>query len=631
MAEKYFFEYTSIDNVLHKVTIDDPDFVGSTTEINGYCELTPGNNDNPIECIKGTGLKIYLEASLTQTFSDLVNENERFYKVVYFQDSSEVFSGFLNPEGLFQDFVNDRWVVSLDVSDGLSFLENLSYVDDSTGLFFSGKQSELEIIVNCLKRTGLELNINTSIGITYTGQDANTNTLAETFLNADRFRKEDSGNTVMNCKEVICSVLEKYVACITQRDNEWYIFRPNELFYDSELTYYRYDDDGVALAPTTKDLDVGITIGSQINGFYPHWASGNQRITYKNSIGGYRINYKYGFVKAFLDNIFLESSGGVFDDYTVNDNTYLTIPASEQGVEFSCIDDGNTLAMTSDAVSLTSGDAIRFSTKFTTELDSDCSYAVFKVKLVNGGTTYTLLDDGSWFLSSANQLRLFNGKPVGSSTPPEQPQVGTGAEIEYIIDTDALPISGDVTIEIYPGGIDLTGGDANGSVLISEVKLEPLDGQESNLEGENHTFERVSTPSAKIKETKEIFNGDNPSDLYVGTIYEDDESTPTETWARDGVSESYPILRIMGIETLNLFQDTSIVFQGDVYGYFPYFSLVQIDGITGKFIITEYSYNIKTNLTRLKLFQIYGTDLGSDIDYTLKFDYGNVVNPTIKG
>ena len=79
MAEKYFFEYTSIDNVLHKVTIDDPDFVGSTTEINGYCELTPGNNDNPIECIKGTGLKIYLEASLTQTFSDLVNENERFY------------------------------------------------------------------------------------------------------------------------------------------------------------------------------------------------------------------------------------------------------------------------------------------------------------------------------------------------------------------------------------------------------------------------------------------------------------------------------------------------------------------------------------------------------------------------
>lgn len=632
MAQLYDFSYTSLDGVTHSVTIDDPDHVGSSTTITGYLEIVAGSVDTPLECIKGTGLKIYLDANDNLNFSNLFSDNERKFEVEYTRGSTVMFTGFLNPEGLYEDYVSDKWVISLDVSDGLSFLKNLSYVDNSTGLFFTGKQSELTIIKNCLLRTGLTLNINTSIGISYTNQDASTNVLAETFLNADRFRKEDNGNTVMNCDEVLRSVLEKYNACITMYQNEWYIYRPIELFNDAEPTFYRYDSTGAALSPTTKDVDFAITIGSAIDGYSPHWANANQRKTYKNAYGGYRINYKYGFVKSFLDNIFLEYVGGAYDDWTINDATYLTVPASNQGAEFSCLDDGTTLAMTSDVVTLTAGDTIRFLTKFTTELESDCSYAVFRVKLDDGaGTIYNLQEDGSWGNPGVQKLRLFNGQANPGATGTEQTQVGTGAEIEYVINSDGLPANGDVSIEIYPGGIFDTGADNNGSVLISEISLEPTSDQSNSIKGENHTFERVANPSSKVPATKEIFNGDNVTDLYLGTIYQDDETTPTETWKRDGVTETKVILEIMGRDTLNLFASPAVIWRGDVYGFFNYLSLVQVNNNTGKFMPVEYSYNIKTNIVVLKLYQIYGTRLTTDIEYTLQYDYGNVVQPTIKG
>ncbi len=631
MATRYTITYNDLQNIEHIVTIDDPDFVGSSTDVSGYVELTAGSVENPIVCVRGSGLKLILDASTDLDFSDLFTDNERKFKVEYTRDGTQEFSGFLDPEGLFEDYVADKWLISLDCSDGLAFLENLSYVDNSTGLFFSGKQSELTIIKNCLLRTGLTLDIRTSIGIEYTNQDSSTNVLAETFLNADRFRKKDEGATVMNCKEVLCSVLEKYNAVVIQRENKWFIYRPVELTdNDGELDFYRYNSAGVSQG-SPININLLTTIGSQINSFALFHCNGNQQKTRRSAIGAYRINYKYGFVNSFLANIFLESSGGAFDDYTVNDATYLTIPASEQGIEFSCIDDGTTLALTSDATTLQTGDQIRFKTKFTTELDSDCSYAVFRVKYVVGATTYNLQLDGTWGNPGIQKLRLFNGKVAAGSTPPEQPFVGTGTEIEFIIDSDGVPGNGDLSIEIYPGGIDLTGGDANGSVFISEVSLEPINTSERNLQGENHTFQRNDNPTSKIKETKEIFNGDNPTDLYVGTIYEDDETTPTETWNRFGVSETKTILEIMGRDTMRIFQSTAIIFRGDVFGFLRYGSFIRIDGINGDFIPIEYTYNSKTNVTTLKHYQIFGGLLNSNVDYEVQFDYGNVVEPTIKG
>ena len=46
---------------------------------------------------------------------------------------------------------------------------------------------------------------------------------------------------------------------------------------------------------------------------------------------------------------------------------------------------------------------------------------------------------------------------------------------------------------------------------------------------------------------------------------------------------------------------------------------------------TAYSYNALSNITSLELTEVLNTDILSDVLYELTFDYGNVVEPTIKG
>lgn len=612
MALKYFFEYTDVENILHRCEIDDPDYTDIAIEVNGYVVLNSGNVDSPIECIRGTGLKVFLDASTDLTFSDLYSENDRNFKVTYIRNSVTEFVGFLNPEGLFEDYVQDRWLITLVCADGLSFLKNLSYVDNTTNERFTGKQSELEIVANCLKRTDLDLNINTSIGISYTGQTSDTNVLAETYLNAERFLKEDNQQTVMNCDEVLRSVLEKYNAIVIFRNGEWYILRPIELFNFTARTFYRYDSDGVALSPTTQETDFTTTLGSQIDGYYPHWANENQQKRIKNSIGAYRINYKYGQVTNVLDNPTLISSGGVLSGYTINEPTLIDFPPSEQGVYIKGSVSNVSVAI-SDSVVVSAQDTIEFeaiqksgiSTPFFLS-NNDISY---RVKVNDGATDYYLKGDGTWTTTITN-LTI---------------DVYFQIENRLIIQSDLIPVNGNLTVDIR----DSRETGASDFVEVISLYIRPTTEDVTGVKGEIHTFQRIAAPSSKKLPNKTIYNGDTPSDLYIGTIYESDETTPTETWFRDGTAGADPILRIMGEDTMSMFQSPSIEFKGDIYGFIPYMSRILINNQDGIYIPIEYQYDISKNITSLKLRQIFGL-LGSDIDYTYEFDYGNVVEPTIE-
>ena len=168
---------------------------------------------------------------------------------------------------------------------------------------------------------------------------------------------------------------------------------------------------------------------------------------------------------------------------------------------------------------------------------------------------------------------------------------------------------------------------------MEDMKYEFGNGVEAmeEKEGENHTFQRTLKPSSKIKDLKKVFNGDDESDIYVGTIYKADEITTTSTWTRYGAQQTKPLLQIMGEERMKMYSKPLQVYRGDVYGYFSYLSLVTINGLTGKFMPTTYNYDAATNITSLELTEVLNTDILSDIQYDLTFDYGNVVEPTIKG
>lgn len=639
MALKYWFEFTDIKTIVHRVEIYKDDFVGDSTQIYGSCSLNKASTKDTLESIRGGGLKIDLEANLDLTFNDFYSENERNFSVKYIRNNVELFFGWLSPEGLFESFVEDKWVISLDCTDGLGFLKNLSYVENATGLPFSGKQSGLEIITNCLKRTNLEQNIYSKIDIAYDGMTITENVLVNTYFNANRFVKEDRGDTYMNCDEVLRSILDPFGACITQYNGSWYIYKPNELVYLTSFDMFAYDSNGLPLSPVKASVDLSAIIGSQINNFYPHHVNSNQQLTIDSSIGAYRINYKYGLVNSFFTNLDLESVTTTpfyyIDEWTINDTNNLVLPSDNLSfildvIPYATPTPSTTLVLTSDSFNFAQDNVLQFNTSYQlygNAINKVIAYAYFKVILTDGTDTYYLDNLGEWKNSST-----FISTQVTRSTK------------NLLIKSNSIPIDGSVSIEIYrPKRLNSQGTLAD--VIIYSCNFSPINEELDDIKGENHTFQVNENPSTKIEKVKEVFNGDNPSDSFVGTIYESDQATPTELWRRLKLfyqpapwrTRYVPLLQIMGEERMKMYAKPLRVFSGDVFGYIDYLSVISIDGINNTlFMPIEYEYNAQENITKLKLKQILDYDLiplitSDKIDYQLAFDYGNVVEPTIKG
>ena len=438
----------------------------------------------------------------------------------------------------------------------------------------------LEIVVNCLKRTKTPQNILTSVKIYYDGLDQTLNTFDNVYFNADRFIKDDNNTTIMNCEEVLKSVLEPFGAVITAYKGEWLIYKPNSLVDSSLQIFFTYDNLGVALNPTSRTIDFSFDLGSQIDAYYPHHVNANQQKTIKSSIGAYRINYKYGLVKGLI----------YIDNFTLS---------------------GSSSGFLSTTKLISAETRLRLSVRTTSEFLNNEGFSSDVVLKITNGVDTKYYDGSDWVVAFSKMALQINGNFVGEIT--------------------RTPFLGDISISIpgvntYPNYLNETG-----EVYVGfSIDIVPA-GTDQEKEGENHTFQRTLKPSSKIKDIKKVFNGDDESDIYVGTIYKADETTTTEFWTRFGAAETKPLLQIMGEERMKMYSKPLQVYKSDVYGYFNYLSLVTINGLTGKFMPTTYSYDALSNITSLELMEVLNTDILSDVDYQLTFDYGNVVEPTIKG
>ena len=626
MALKYHIEYYDTVNTLHRFELYDDDFVGDSTQVQGSAVLDYGQVDENLEAIRGQGLRVSLEANETLTFEDLFTDNERVIRVVYKRDSVTLFEGWLNPQGFYEDFVNDRWVVSFDCIDGLSYLKNFAFVD-SSGLNIVGIRTQLKLLAIALKRTGLEKNINVSIGVSYDGggYDSLLSVLENVKANPRRYIKDDN-NTVMSCEEVIRDILEPYGAVLTSYQGEWLIYKPNQLFSDSEQTFYRYDYEGDALSPTTTDIDFSFSIGSNIKGFYPHYCNENQQITNKPSFGAYRINYKFGSVRSLYDNYTIYNDGGTISDWDffLDDGTWYDKPtAGNSGVLIKPYKLGVVTYTLSDVIFRTEGQSIDAGTALTLTvrlsgggtLDS-LDYGILvsdKVITDPTATIYKYTTASGWTVATTNFL-------TGSFF--------TTSQEDQTIDTTGSTIGGFVYIVVFKS--IKTGIYTPTNFTAENVRLQIKDDTTSSTDGKTLTFQRTTNPSARIAETKEVKTGDDPLDEFEGTLYKGDGITPTETWARDGITESVSILVIMGGEMMRMNASTVRIFSGDIYGFFDYMSVVSIDGKSGLYGVTKYSYDTKQNIISVELTQLYGDEL-IDLTFEEDLDYGKVVEPTIKG
>jgi len=598
--EKYFIrnDYTG-----YFVQIFEAGFSGISTEIFGKISFDKGSVDNILDPIRGTGLNLQLEANPSLTFDEFSEADEKTYTVKATKNSVTVFNGFLKPDGVTQSFVRDIWVVDLDFIDGLGTLKDLSFVK-SNGFTFTGKLSMFEVIEACLARTGIVMTINSFIDVHYIDY-AGTNILKDTYINSERFVKVDD-NTIMTCEEVLNSVLNIFSACITQQDGQWCVYRPNE--FTNNVTFI----DNTLNTTFVKNLYK--KVGSQIDNYFPHHSNGNQQIQTKGAISAYRLNYKYGFKTGMNSNPTLHhDSALIFDSWTKATNLYGTVLINDLNdtmglkmeTKYILSDPILKEILRSQSVFVNAGSQIDLKVELSVETNSQTNFGFNIVR-----------SDGYWADS--------NGVWKNTETLARVTQNGAGS-FDWTLKIE--PVPNDCTVYVI---IRSAVSDKISPVIVEVQRCELINNFNYDGKiGEFHTVQRNNAPSSIIKENQEVYNGDSIGDVFIGAIYKSDKTTLTTVWTRKGKLEEKSILQISAEDDMRIQQKPIKEFTGDFYGYLPYLSIIEINNINGLFMFVEYSYDTDTNITKGKLLQFFTSEV-ADLNYSLTFDYGSVVKPSIR-
>ena len=613
-------------NLIYYLIFDDytlniykENYQGTASEIFGSFSLKKSSVDNILEMIRGTGLQLSLEANQSLTFSDFALADEFTYKTELLKGTQTIFEGYIKPDGIQQNYVFDSWIINIESSDGLGALKDLSFVQ-TNGLNFTGKMSVYDVIKGCLDRTRLSLTINTSINIEYLGYEG-TNILKDIYVNSDRFIKNENDIVIMDCNEVLTSMLNLFSAVITQQDGQWWIYRPNDLELNGYTTFINQDND------TTFTKNLNKSLGSQINGFYPHHANSNQQIEVKGAISAYRLSYEYGFLDGLILNPNLNhDSEMVFEDWTIN-------PTLPEEVEI--IDDGTLSGLimksdlylgfsvkevlTSDSINASEGQIFTFRAKVSSTVV--INMFAFQIRTSDGYYLENRNGNNKWTTNDNSITPVFCGRwryaEQFKTYELLMPAVPNDCTIEVVI---LVPL-------IYPNPIV---PDSRGLSKVSYVQILDAEEQKAGIKGEFHTVTRFDPPSSITKENQKVFNGDG-GEMLIGSIFKANEIDLTTSWTRKDKFENLPLLGISAMDDLRIQAQPIQLFSGDIYGYLPYFSVVTIDNVIGLFMFIEWEYDFKSNIVSGKLLQFYNTDV-ADIQYQISPNYGNnTIKPTIKG
>jgi len=653
---KYYFTfYADRDTRIIDGTPDDYtcnisqlDFAGSEIEI--LAQQNPiqinyqNTSSNKLEPIIGSECTLNLIASEDFELEDLYTENEREFLVEVYRNGSLIWSGFIIPDGCQEAFTFAPYAISVNAVDGLGLLKNLSYVQNS-GDFYLGKQSFIDVINACLIRLDApSLVLNTCVNIydvTMTEGDA-YDPMAQGFVNAERYIKDDLF-TPMNCEEVLRSILEEWTAVMIQSGGEWYIYRPNELALSGDLTFRKYlDGERVYDQPTfTPDLDA--LLGGESEGLilapYFHINTDQMKMIdkpYKNA----SMAYKYGSISNLEEELANPNLEGAFDGCPgdpIGPCDDVTIPGYTKtgfmeaglyptgGIIF--YNQGDTSPILTDFYqnnnlipvirTISSTDRLRFTIDYENPDPLFNTDMNFVISLYDGLSTYYLQADLSWVI------------PVpGIYYYQVRSDIGEGGTL--IVETAPVPISGNVTFRILaPTG---TIRDIVYTKISANIFTDP--GAEV---GEIHT----ATQRGKftfVPKTIDVFNGDSPTNDFVGAIFGPDETTLTTKWNRRGLSESnlaepYEVdkefLRIAVEETQRLYAGPFVRFEGSIFGYFNPVTRWSINLVTGHFMNLSLNYDLQQNICKAVLGRITNEEIA--LDYTLTPDYGATTRVTVKG
>ncbi len=616
---KYWLEFTNQNAISHRLEILQFGFAGVSTQIYGNFVHQYTKKKDIHDTIVPSNLSIDLEANTTLTLNDLYSEEEQTFLVKAYRNSQLIFIGFIKPDGIYEDWVSDKWLLSIDCYDGLNILKDLSFVK-SDGLFFRNNMSELNAIYYSLIRTKLNLPINVCIDVFNSEYsfDIYHSILEQVYINTERYYQDVEKEKTMDCNEVVSSILSTYNASIIQMNGEWFIYRPIDV--KNGMTFKRYVN---GTFDNEIYLEVGKTIGSHINGlenFDAIHCNANQRKTISPSCQAFRVNYKYGTVASLTLNPDLKLGEGLnIDGWVVNnpDGRVYRHPSGYGLISMPTNDKNNAVVLIHNIpIDIQEYDVLDVSFAFENK-----GYAIGLITSYETDNYYFYVKNG-WKLKTAsvsNDTRYF----VTRNT------MGLGPA-NFTITLPPSPETGLFKVTVYRNVTDKT-SDTGDRFTIKSVNIKPNKDTNLAIQGEFHDAQFKKRKSTKSNKDLVVYNGDSLSEIYYGTLLNAKNDALDAKWYRFGFTEERELLSICAEDRLRSAPRPMIEFEGDIMGYIPFLSFISINNIAGNFQPIEYTYNAISDTIKLVNREFSNTPLdNTTFSVEKSYDYGNVTKVTIR-
>lgn len=413
---EYYVHVSGVQVRRTKIEIQQRAYSGSVTE---YCA-----GEVPLELsLRGEGQEnkfmplISMNANLTIIsesnfqYVHLFTSDRNKYRVVHFID--EEGSGYetnltLNvvPQTYKEPYLAHPYTLTLTAHCGLADLRNMIYAQGD-GLKYDGSVKVISLIADCLKKTGIELNIRVACNIYAEGMNTtdSDDPLDQAYVDVSRFYLFDEAPTILF---VLTSLIESFDARLIQWGNRWNIVRVEEL--NASYDWREFDSNGVYVSEGTTNpvVDRVVPTGSGV-----HFINQDQNLEILNGFGKVRIHYDLGLLKNVLRNgdFSLKSEyNGLYDRYFFKINTDgFTIVNPDYSIQSSYerIDDDN-VALTITGDDDTDGSAYVQSAGYTVKMGAGNTLAIrirYKIPSPIVSMPYVklrvMVQYGSYYLASS--------------------------------------------------------------------------------------------------------------------------------------------------------------------------------------------------------------------------------------
>ena len=186
------------------------------------------NDDDPLFPILSTEIIAEFFADSLFEFEAIFDANERTYQYILYLNSVVEGKGWIVPDGGYDFYSDTPYRVGFRGIDGLSQLKGIPYDDDGTP--YAGTQTILSIILNCVNKVGLDLNLYTAVNFWEENMNTSNDPLGQIWIDADTWVTD--GET-MNCYDVLSELAYRFNANVFQRSGVWYFVRAAQIYTDT--------------------------------------------------------------------------------------------------------------------------------------------------------------------------------------------------------------------------------------------------------------------------------------------------------------------------------------------------------------------------------------------------------------